>query len=58
MSGYLSVIISSNGKLYSVLKGGSPVKDEKLQECIDRTKERVQEVVALLKQGKKKKMRA
>jgi len=55
MTGSLTVIYSSNDTLCSVMKGGSPVNEEMLKNCVERTKERVQEVVSLIKNEKKKK---
>jgi exosome complex RNA-binding protein Rrp42 (RNase PH superfamily) len=55
MTGTLTVIYSSNGTLSSIIKTGSPLKEEYLKECIQRAKERVSEVVALIKNEKENK---
>lgn len=48
MNGSLTVIYSNNGQLFSVLQGGSPISEERLRECIERTKSRVAEVLQLI----------
>jgi len=48
MNGSITVIYSNNGQLFSVLKGGSPISEDQLRECIERAKLRVTEVLQLI----------
>ena len=48
MVGSLTVIYSSDGTLWSIIKTGSPLEESLFKECIQKAKERASEVVALI----------
>jgi len=49
MSGSISIVVNNNGQLCSISKsGGTSINEEKLKECIQRTKQRQQQVMEII----------